>query len=571
MTRRIFISSVQRELSAERKAVVDLVTGNPQLSRFFDTFAFEFNVPAADKRTDEVYLSELSVSDLYVCIVGNEYGGVTPDGVSATECEYDEATRLGIPRFVFVKGADDKERDRRELAFLRKVSPGLIRVRFKDTAELLSALTESLDRYLADNKVAYSGLSYEEEPVGKWEDLDESKIRWFIRTAREKRGFPFPEDAPIEKVLTHLKMVTDGVPNRAAMLCFGRDAHLYATSPGVKCVLWYGKERKKPAGSYKWFEGNLFDVSDKAIEFIKEKLDLRIGGHTLGAQSDDTFEIDEKIVAEMVNNGIAHRDYASSATVQVELFKDRLTVFSPGPMHRDMKYEMLATDHQSYAINPIIAHALFYVQYIEELGSGTVDIFDICQKTGLRPPVFDIDARHFNVTVYRPIFDEQGHRIPASAEEVKVKAEQIGVEAPEVGVKTSEVSPNPEQTGVETLEVGPKAEQISPKAEQIGPKATEVGPNPEQIGVETPEVGPKPDFEVAMSGYRKDFRMTCARVWVCLATDRALSRRAIAVQLKIAESSVQSAMNALQEVGLLKREGYGKGRTWIVKTVADEQ
>ena len=82
MVRRIFISSVQRELSAERKAIVDLVSGNPQLARFFSTFAFEFDVPAADKRTDEVYLAELAVSDLYVGIIGNEYGGVTPDAFS---------------------------------------------------------------------------------------------------------------------------------------------------------------------------------------------------------------------------------------------------------------------------------------------------------------------------------------------------------------------------------------------------------------------------------------------------------------------------------------------------------
>ena len=52
MIRRIFISSVQRELAKERKAIVRLVSGNPQLSRFFTTFAFEFDVPAEDKRTD---------------------------------------------------------------------------------------------------------------------------------------------------------------------------------------------------------------------------------------------------------------------------------------------------------------------------------------------------------------------------------------------------------------------------------------------------------------------------------------------------------------------------------------
>lgn len=477
----------------------NLISTTPQLARFFDTFAFEFDVPATDKQTDEVYLSELAVSDLYVGIIGNEYGGVTAEGVSATESEYDEATRLGIPRFIFVKGKSDKERDPRELAFLRKVSPGLIRVRFDGTDKLIAALMESLDRYLAGNKAAYAERTYEEEPVGKWDELDEEKIRWFARTAREKRGFPFAEDATAEKVLTHLKMVTDGVPNRAAMLCFGRNAHLYATSSGIKCVLWYGKERRKPAGSYKWFEGNLFDISDKAIEFIKEKLDLRIGGHTLGAQSDDTFEIDGRIVSEIINNGIAHRDYASSATVQVELFKDRLTVFSPGPMHRNMKFELLSEDHQSYAVNPIIAHALFYVQYIEELGTGTVDIFNICRDAGLLPPVFDIDAQHFMVTVYRPEFDEQGNRVPVVSGEVKAK----------------------------------------------------------------------PVFEAVMKNYRKDLRETCSNVWNCLASNSDMTQREIAVRLKISESSVLSAMNALQEVGLLGKTGYGKGRTWIVRTVPD--
>ena len=549
---------------------MDLVSDNPQLARFFSTFAFEFDVPASDKRTDEVYLAELAVSDLYVGIIGNDYGGLTSDGVSATESEYDEATRLGIPRFIFVKGSSDKMRDPRERNFLRKVSPGLIRVRFENTEELLAALTESLDRYLAENKVAYAGLTYEEEPVGKWEELDEDKIRWFVRTAREKRGFPFPVDAPVEKVLKHLKMVTDGVPNRAAMLCFGKDAHLYATSPGVKCILWYGKERRKPAGSYKWFEGNLFEVSDKAIEFIKEKLDLRIGGHTLGAQSDDTFEIDEKVVAEMVNNGIAHRDYTSSATVQVELFRDRLTVFSPGPMHRDMRFEMLAEDHQSYATNPIIAHALFYVKYIEEIGSGTVDMFDLCKATGLRPPAFDIDARHFTVTVYRPEFDEHGNRIPATGEEV-------GVKAAEVGVKTVEVSTKPQEVGVKATEASPKPQEVGPYPEQIGQKAITKTKEP-ITNIAEPITKTQepiticwcPENENALSGSRKDLRERAKVIWEHLVKNPDLTVRELSLMLRYSLAATQGAINALKECGLLVKIGQTKGSKWIVKTLASD-
>ena len=549
---------------------MDLVSDNPQLARFFSTFAFEFDVPASDKRTDEVYLAELAVSDLYVGIIGNDYGGLTSDGVSATESEYDEATRLGIPRFIFVKGSSDKMRDPRERNFLRKVSPGLIRVRFENTEELLAALTESLDRYLAENKVVYAGFTYEEEPVGKWEELDEDKIRWFVRTAREKRGFPFPVDAPVEKVLKHLKMVTDGVPNRAAMLCFGKDAHLYATSPGVKCILWYGKERRKPAGSYKWFEGNLFEVSDKAIEFIKEKLDLRIGGHTLGAQSDDTFEIDEKVVAEMVNNGIAHRDYTSSATVQVELFRDRLTVFSPGPMHRDMRFEMLAEDHQSYATNPIIAHALFYVKYIEEIGSGTVDMFDLCKATGLRPPTFDIDARHFTVTVYRPEFDEHGNRIPATGEEVSVKTAEVGVKTAEVRTKAQEVGVYPEQIGPKATEVGPYPEQIGQKAIT---KAKEPITNIAEPITKTQEpitICWCPENENALSGSRKDLRERAKVIWEHLVKNPDLTVRELSLMLRYSLAATQGAINALKECGLLVKIGQTKGSKWIVKTLAND-
>ena len=228
----------------------------------------------------------------------------------------------------------------------------------------------------------------------------------------------------------------------------------------------------------------------------------------------------------MINNGIAHRDYTSSATVQVELFRDRLTVFSPGPMHKDMKFEMLGEEHQSYATNPIIAHALYYVKYIEEVGSGTKDIFEICDRTGLLPPSFDVDARHFNVTVYRPKFDEEGNRIPVQIES------------------------QPET----------KTDEVGSKARELGAKSSQLGANPQELGAKT-------DFDVIMASYRKDFRETCRRVWMMLLKDSSLTQRQVYQLLKLPYSSVQSAYNALKEVGLLVKEGNTKGCRWIVNTM----
>jgi len=58
LTTGIFLSSVQKELQAERYAIRDFVHGDPLLHRFFKTFLFE-GLPASSRRVDRVYLGEV--------------------------------------------------------------------------------------------------------------------------------------------------------------------------------------------------------------------------------------------------------------------------------------------------------------------------------------------------------------------------------------------------------------------------------------------------------------------------------------------------------------------------------
>jgi hypothetical protein len=53
----IFISSVQRELAEERRALKAFIEGDALLRRFFAAFIFE-DLPARDRRADQVYLSQ---------------------------------------------------------------------------------------------------------------------------------------------------------------------------------------------------------------------------------------------------------------------------------------------------------------------------------------------------------------------------------------------------------------------------------------------------------------------------------------------------------------------------------
>jgi len=71
-THRLFISSVQKEFQAERRAIKDFVEGNALLRRFFDVFLFE-DLPASDRKTDDVYLEEVGRCTIYLGIFGRQY------------------------------------------------------------------------------------------------------------------------------------------------------------------------------------------------------------------------------------------------------------------------------------------------------------------------------------------------------------------------------------------------------------------------------------------------------------------------------------------------------------------
>ena len=148
MKQRIFISSVQMEFAEERQALKAYLLGDALLSRFFDVFLFE-DIPARDRRADAVYIEEVRHCDLYLALLGDQYGWEDADGLSPTHREFNEATTLGKPRLVFVKGADDSGAHPKMRALIATAGTQLIRRRFTSSAELIPAVYASLVDYLA--------------------------------------------------------------------------------------------------------------------------------------------------------------------------------------------------------------------------------------------------------------------------------------------------------------------------------------------------------------------------------------------------------------------------------------
>lgn len=98
----IFASSPQTEFKRYRKELCYLILTDPYLSKYFNIFLFE-NLPANERNPQNNYLDKVQECSIYIGLFGKTYGTEDDDGLSATEHEYNYATRLGKDRLIFLK------------------------------------------------------------------------------------------------------------------------------------------------------------------------------------------------------------------------------------------------------------------------------------------------------------------------------------------------------------------------------------------------------------------------------------------------------------------------------------
>jgi ATP-dependent DNA helicase RecG len=399
---KIFISSVQKEFQQIRKDLKSFLLGDAVLRRFIsDVFLFE-DLPASDRRADEVYLDEVSRCNLYLGIFGNDYGSEDEQGLSPTEREFLYATQHHKTRLIYVWGMDDKNRSPKMVRLIRRAGSELIRRRVADvnalTSEVYASLVEHLDRLGAlrvppfDTTVCH-GASLE--------DLSRQRIEWFLETARRERGFPLKPNTTTRAFLGHLNLLDGPKPTNAAILLFGSVPHKFHRTAETKCVRCHGTKYLRPFASQQIYSGDLFDQVDQARDFVLGKIDRAVGTRETGSTAPATYELPPDAITEAIVNAVAHRDYNSHASVEVRLFADRLEVWNPGTLPGTLSLESLHTDHPSVPFNPLIAESLYLARYVEKAGSGTQRMIELCKDAGLPEPDFELRQGSFVITLWK--------------------------------------------------------------------------------------------------------------------------------------------------------------------------
>ena len=203
-------------------------------------------------------------SDIYVALLGNDYGREDKDGLSPNHREFCEATRLGKHRLVFVKGATDSDKHPKMQALITEAGAQLIRRRFLSSGELLPSIYASLVDFIAAKELLRFGpFDATPCPDANMEDLSSKKIRLFLGIARRARGFPLSDDTlPVHldypksqpellRLLQNMSLATDeGMLNLAGVLLFAERPEWIKPLFIVKAIRYPGNAIQSYAETY---------------------------------------------------------------------------------------------------------------------------------------------------------------------------------------------------------------------------------------------------------------------------------------------------------------------------------
>ncbi|GIV25139.1 MAG: ATP-dependent DNA helicase [Bacteroidia bacterium] len=225
--------------------------------------------------------------------------------------------------------------------------------------------------------------------VSEWgpQYLDEEALRHFARLARDR--LPFIDPQHPQATLQNLGLIREGKLTNAAVLLFAQNPQRLFPLAQVRIGLF----RDNQILDSHDFRGTLWQqlegVMERFRQVLKVRFDIRVKELSLeGLQRREVWEYPLDALREAVVNALIHRDYTYPSDIQIRLEEDRLQVWSPGELPPPLTVEQLYGPHSSVKRNPLLAQVFYYAGIIEQWGTGTTRIVQLCRAQGLPTPAF---------------------------------------------------------------------------------------------------------------------------------------------------------------------------------------
>lgn len=430
MKSKVFISGNQTEFREERRATKDFIINDPTLNHLFNVFLFE-DLPAKGKSPSSVYLEEVGSSEIYIGIIGNNYGSTDSKGLSHTEREFEEFCKNKSPEgvLIFIKGNDDSQRDQKTQKFISKIK-NFTYTRFTDQEDLINKVRDGLISFIGD-RLEKTDKPFDERirTDSRYSDISEKEVIDFLAKRTIKTDAKIPATSVEDVLLNRLNVLKDVEgelkPTNAALLFFSQYASDFIPQNEIRIARYKGSSR----GAHNTIDqqeinGPIYHMIEGVEKFFKRN--TRLANKIIEFKRVEIPEYPYEAIREALINAIAHRDYDIEGTpIMISIFDDRVEILSPGSLLPGMKINEIEGQHR--ARNRKICDIFHQTRDMERFGTGISKMKELMEDHGLSEPKFYEKGDAFVVQFYGPgenILDLVSN-IP---EDRKIDLKELGLE-----------------------------------------------------------------------------------------------------------------------------------------------
>ena len=225
------------------------------------------------------------------------------------------------------------------------------------------------------------------------------------------------------------------------------------------CTRWNGLDKSGgvvDALDSAEYSGSLIILLNEGVSFVKRNMKTR-----WKKTADSRIEMPdycERSVFEALVNALIHRDYLIlGSEVHIDIYDDRLTIFSPGGMADGSRIQERNIENvSSTRRNPILADIFGRLGYMERQGSGFKKITEAYHAAhnfrAELEPAFYSDINSFRVTLYNLNYDASADIRKPADENVVIEAEKVAIEAKKVAIEVAIEELNANQNTIRKVE-----------------------------------------------------------------------------------------------------------------------
>ena len=393
---KVFLSSNQTEFAKYRQLIKEEFEKDFFLKSLFDVFLFE-DSPSSGLSPENTFLEEVRKSDVYIGLIGSDYGTIKENGLSATEEEYDEFHASNENSFFYIQNVD--KRDEKSEEFILKIQPDNKYTFFDDELDLIDEIKKSLVKFIEEGQKENDNFDKKLILNSSIDDIDDESYKLFFDLLKEDDSYVKLKDMddkayPLERIGAGENVNGAFHFNNAGALFFARNVNKFL-SHEIKMVRF--------KGTTKFNAIDRVDLHAPLLECIKEfekffKRNTNSGFYIEGFNRINVDEYPIKAVREGFINALAHRNYErSSSFIEFYIFDDRIEIISPGKLKYPLTIEDIKKDEGIGHRNERICEIFYKTNYMEHIGRGISQMRDEMIKFGLDEPEFSEGNDSFKV------------------------------------------------------------------------------------------------------------------------------------------------------------------------------